>query len=600
MYALFVNGALAAIAVGLLILVHELGHFMAAKAVGIRVEVFSIGFWKKVIAFRKGDTEYRLSAIPLGGYLKMAGELPEEGSGRPDELWSKTPGQRALVFSAGVLLNVVLAIALFIVAFAIGVPFAVAEVGQLEKDWPAWTAGMREGDKIVEINGRKEPDFQDVGMIIGLGGDETVSLAVQRGQETLTFEFETRYDKELGFRRIGFSPPFLTAIYGLAEVGDGKRRPAEEVGLKVGDRILAINGEAVETDVQVGRAVQRCGGEQVSVLVERDGSQLSLTARPEAVPQYLVGISCLSSAVKSLQMGGVAHLVGFEVGDNIVAVNGRQIHGVMDLEEAVKDSYGTQTLTVRRDGEDLTLHWEMPDRTAFDELLSSVAFESGTTLTWVNLDGPAWNGGLRVGDRVLSVGGRRVESWQDILTAGGAEGRKPRVIEWERDGRTHAATVQPVDDRSETVWHIGVLFGTRKTRVVRYGILGSVSMGFYKTYGTVMDFLLTLKGMASREVSPKTLGGVITIVYASYRAAQEGAGKLIYWTAFISVMLAFVNILPIPVLDGGHLLFVAIEKVRGRPLSRAVMAITQYVGLTLLLALVIYVTTIDILRWFVR
>ena len=123
--------ALAAIAVGLLIFVHELGHFLAAKAVGVRVEVFSIGFWHKIFGFTRGDTEYRFSAIPLGGYVKLAGETREEASGDPDELYSKSPGARALVFVAGVFMNMVLALVAFIVAFTIGVPFKVPDVGRL-------------------------------------------------------------------------------------------------------------------------------------------------------------------------------------------------------------------------------------------------------------------------------------------------------------------------------------------------------------------------------------------------------------------------------------------------------------------------------------
>jgi regulator of sigma E protease len=141
------------------------------------------------------------------------------------------------------------------------------------------------------------------------------------------------------------------------------------------------------------------------------------------------------------------------------------------------------------------------------------------------------------------------------------------------------------------------MFDRPKQVIRHYGVWGSVKAGVAKTYGTVAEIVLSIRGMARREVSSKNLGSIIVIAQSSYLAAQEGIGKLLYLTAVISAALAFLNILPIPILDGGHLLFVAIEKVRGRPVSEKVMAISQYVGLTLLLALVFYAIANDIMRF---
>jgi len=223
-------------------------------------------------------------------------------------------------------------------------------------------------------------------------------------------------------------------------------------------------------------------------------------------------------------------------------------------------------------------------------------------LTWVKTDSPAWQAGMRPGDRIYRIGTREVASWEDILDANGAYGREGRMIRWYRGGEAYARVVAPVRELlpaaagTDGTLALGILFKRPKTTVRRYGLWGSVKMGFYKTFATVAEFLVHLKMMASRKISPRVMGGPLTIALISYSAAQQGLGKLLYLTAFISAMLAFVNILPIPILDGGHLLFAGIEKLRGRPLSQTVMSVAQYVGLVLLLMLVVYVTRNDILR----
>ena len=597
MLANAVNVLLAAFAIGLLILVHEIGHFLAARAVGVRVDVFSIGFWKKIVAFKRGGTEYRLSLIPFGGYVRMAGELAGEGTGAPDEFGSKSPGQRALVFIAGVAMNMLLALVAFILAFTVGVPFRVAEVGILDRDWPAWEAGLREGDRIVRIGGLSDPDFQDVMRMVALGKDDTAALTVRRDAEEFEVQLTSRYDEDLGVRRLGFAPPAETTVTKLFQVGgeDG-RCPARESGIELGDRIVAINGQEVHFARDLSRELRKHPPGPIQVTVEREERRLTFDVRTEQMPQYLIGISCVTAEVKSLQGGGLARGIGLRAGDRIVRVNDTPVRSIVDMEDAVKEAYGGVTMTVERQGEQLRLGGEIPDRGTLDEFLFSVKCTDGTELTWVREGGASDQAGLKPGDQLLEVAGEKVESWDDILEAGASAGEEPRVIKWRRGGQVLSAVVSPVDDPRDPIGSIGCVFGHHKLRTRRFGVWGAVKVGAYKTYSTVAEIFLFVQGLARRNVSGKQVGSVIVIAQSSYLAAREGIGKLLYLTAIISASLAFLNILPIPVLDGGHLLFVAIEKVRGKPMSEKVMAISSYVGLTLLLALVAYALANDVMR----
>ena len=197
---------------------------------------------------------------------------------------------------------------------------------------------------------------------------------------------------------------------------------------------------------------------------------------------------------------------------------------------------------------------------------------------------------------MVEVAERGVQTWEDILAAGGAAGKKPRTVKWLRGDETLSAIVTPVNDLNETEGSLGCRFERYKQRIRKHGLWGSVKTGLFKTYSTVAEVVLFVRGLARRDVSGKQVGSIVVIAYVSYLAAQEGIGKLLYLTAMISAALAILNILPIPILDGGHLLFVTIEKVRGKPVSEKVMAISQYVGLTLVLALVIFAVANDVMR----
>ncbi|MFW6457110.1 MAG: RIP metalloprotease RseP, partial [Planctomycetota bacterium] len=536
---------------------------------------------------------------PLGVYVKLAGESPEEATGAPDEFWSKTPGQRSLVFVAGVTMNIILALVGFIAAFGIGVPFAVAEVGSLQKSMPAWRAGVKVGDEIVQLNGVEKPDFQDVTRQVALKGLDEVALTIDRDGDRKTITVIPEYDEEAGIRRLGFRPPMQPVVSGLMRMDDEDARcPAEEAGIKVGDTIRSIDGRSVSAAHEIRRALMGKRDETVSLEVERDGETFNTEVKPAARPEYRVGVSAASTEISALQGGGMAEEEGLRRGDEIVTVNGDPVHGIVGLENAIKEDLGQIQLEVARDGDTIQKEISIPDRETLDQFIFSFDYETTNKLTWVLEDGPAAEAGMRRGDRIIEVEGESVAEWEEFLQAHNQHGDGAREIKWVRDGEEMSATVTPALDPMSDQGHLGIVFDRPERAIQRFGVVGAVRKGVYKTYASMVDIFLTIKGFMSQQVSTKNVGGVVLIAYSSYRAAEQGLGKLLYLMAIISGALAFLNILPIPVLDGGHLMFEGIQKIRGKPVSEKVRGISQTIGMVLLLMLVVYAIRNDILRLF--
>lgn len=590
--------AVTALAVGLLIVVHEFGHFVAAKAIGVRVETFSVGFGTKLLSATYGDTEYALSAVPLGGYVKLAGEHPDESEGKPDEFYSKSPGQRAIVFSAGVVFNAVLAVLCFIAAFTVGVPFTEASVGQMAQGGPAWEVGLQRGDQIVSIDDQPVRDYNDLSRYVALSAGDTVTVDVKRGGEALSYRMKPEYNPQQGFDWLGFGPPMAPTVMGLGKtVGQEGRCPACEAGIKLRDRIVAVNGASVDTAAEVGEMLEELPQRQVSVTVERDGEKHQLMAMTEARRNYGIGISYVTATIEALRSGGVAAENGLRPGDTITAVNGEEVQSIVAVRDILEDAGEETELTVTRgDSGTTTVTVDLSARDAAEDFLFGIQCAVTDRLTWVEEGSPAWKAGMRPGDVITSVDGENVDDWEAIKRAIANKQDSPLGISWRHEDEEQSATVTPVI--MDEVGILGIQFTETKKTIQRYGIGGAVKAGFSKTYGTVADMYLTIRGFARQEVSPKTMGGIITIAYVTYSAARQGVGKLFYFMAFISATLAFINILPIPVLDGGHIVFVGIEKLRGKPVSEKVMAIVQYIGLAFLILLILYVTKNDIVRLF--
>ena len=235
---------------GVLIFVHELGHFLAARRHGVRVLTFSLGFGPKVLKVKRGDTEYCISAVPLGGYVKMAGENPEDPrSGQPDEFLSKTKWQRFQILFAGPAMNIILAVV--VTAFVLGmqgvrIPIYVDEpalIGSVVPGSPAEKAGLMPGDRIVNVAGDTIATWKDLEIAIGIRRpNRDLSLTALRNGKTVISTVRPVAEGKYESSEIGVLPdanPLITRVI----AGDR----AEQAGLKAGDIILAVNGARMAT-----------------------------------------------------------------------------------------------------------------------------------------------------------------------------------------------------------------------------------------------------------------------------------------------------------------------------------------------------------------
>jgi len=264
-----------------MILIHELGHFVAAKYFGIRVEVFSFGFGKRLWGFRKGETDYRISLLPFGGYVKMAGENPDETpTGRPDEFQAKPRWQRFVVALMGPAMNIVLAVVLLTGLFMYryqkpAYQEGPADIGWVEPDSPASSAGLAAGDRITRIDDAQNPPWEDIELTVAANVGQPLAVDVERQGErlerTLTPRAEGR--AELGYA--GWSPR-LPAKLQAVEPG----RPAAQAGLAAGDEIVALNGKPVLFWPAISEMLQKNEGKPIEVDYRRQGKQNSTTITP--------------------------------------------------------------------------------------------------------------------------------------------------------------------------------------------------------------------------------------------------------------------------------------------------------------------------------
>ena len=267
---------------GLLVLVHEFGHYAIAKLFGVRVEVFSIGFGKRLVGFRRGDTDYRISAIPLGGYVKMSGENPmEQRTGDPAEFMSHPRWQRFLVAIAGPAMNILLAIGVLTGVYMVRYekPMYLDEpavIGWVQDGSVAAKAGIQAGDRIIRVENKQNPTWEDLETEVLLNPGQTLPLGVQRGDQVLQTSITP---EKTGPNEIGADPGW-TPVEHTNVSGVEPGLPAASAGIKVGDEITALNGQPVHSMAAILHFLQQNKGKPVQVAVLRNGQTLTMNITP--------------------------------------------------------------------------------------------------------------------------------------------------------------------------------------------------------------------------------------------------------------------------------------------------------------------------------
>ena len=621
---------IAFLGIGLVIFVHELGHFLAARFCGVRVETFSIGMGPKVLSWKWGDTDWQLALLPIGGYVKMAGDevSAEEANAdpsdasfdhlydsegkripQPDELGSKTVGQRFLIFAGGVIMNVVFGLVVFPMVLLAGVPFIAPVMGAPQPGSAAWEAGLESGTEFIAIGGNEVFAFTHIPTAIALGDTSGMDMTVLRpgATEPEVVRVVPQMDERLGAYVIGIGPEYDPDY----TMGIQPGSPAAAAGIQSGDRLLAIRGGDEELVLERQLASAMIEKQTIDIQVMSGGQSRWVTVEPDlsgTAANATVGIAAPAQQIRAMRGDGLAKSLGLRIGDKLVAIGGTALFNATELEELLANQPdGTFTLTVLRDGSRVTMSADSVSSMDRDSLLVDLAFGGDLTSTSVVVSegSPAEKAGLVTGDRVVRIDGIAAREWEDLRGACQAAGAMspPGTVTFsvQRQAKL-GAPLQTLDvevsPRRDTVATYGIDFELHRYTYQAPDPITALKVGTACTFRFLQDSWLFLQRIVSGDVSADNAGGVITIGMVSKDWAEEGFSKLFFFLCILSMNLAFLNVLPIPMLDGGHMVFLLIEKLKGSPVSPSVQMLSQMVGMFMLLFLMIYVTVNDVMRWF--
>jgi regulator of sigma E protease len=500
---------------GVLIFFHELGHFAVAKWCGVKVEKFSLGFGPALLQKRIGETTYALSALPLGGFVKMLGELPGETldpTERDRAFNFKPPWQRIAIALAGPGMNLVLPVFLIAGAVMVGKPEFTARIGGVEPDSLAARAGLLPGDRVLAVDGRAVEWWFDLAEALRSSSAPEVRLEVDRAGQRLSFELlREREDGD-------WSPAGITPSAPAAVVSVIPGSAAQGAGFETADRIVRLGGLEIADRFALEAELARAAAPLEAVVTRRIGGKdeeriVTLRELPEERTLAALGLGPLDLQIQDVQPLTPARAAGLEPGDIPLAVDGRPIHAASQLIESVRASGGKRLeLSVLRDG--------ATERIEVEPAQQPVPGKEGIETHYalgVTLGSPLVGGEQR--DRIIS--------------------------------NPFAA----------------LAFGLRDTAEATLATAGAFAELFRGSVG-----LTSLAGPI----------GIGAVAADKFRAS---------WVEFVSLMvlisinLALLNLLPIPVLDGGTIVLTVAEWLRGGPLPLRARDWAQTVGLSFILLL---------------
>lgn len=283
--------------IGVMIMIHELGHFWAARFFDVKVEAFSFGFGPRLFGFRRGETDYRFSLILFGGYVKMAGEqVTDENTDDPRSFLAKPRWQRLIIAFAGPFMNVVLAVGVLTGLFMVKYERASdadmkAVIGHVVPDSPAAKAGLQDGDQIVKLDGEKNPTWEDVGLKEVASADRPMYLTVERNGRKFDTVVTPILSERLGFGYAGWDERGEVQLGGI-EPG----YPSEKAGLQKGDLLIAVNGQAIHSVLKFQEMTKNSGGHPLDVEFSRNGQTHHCTVQPvysklDGPARWMIGVA---------------------------------------------------------------------------------------------------------------------------------------------------------------------------------------------------------------------------------------------------------------------------------------------------------------------
>ena len=533
-----------------LIVAHELGHWVAARIFGVGTPIFSVGIGPRLFGYRFMETDFRVSAIPVGGYVLMSGADPfgEEDPDAycpPEENFMRKPiWQRLIVMVAGPGVNIVLPFFLFVAVLMLGRPQADGSIGYVVPGSVAEEVGFRSGDVIREVEGRTVDVWSDFWRALDDAVDTDTSVAVERDGKRLALSLPKGSLKKgdegyVSLSEVGFQSNRLSSRVGISDLAS----PAAMAGLRTGDGLVKIDDQEIETWMEMEAGLAGGGVHQITYrrVVQGEITTHETTLSP---------------------------IDGWRSADD----------------EPLQDRYGL-----------------IPIMVFVGEVIEdSAAFEAE----------------MKSDDRIYAIDGTPVRSWSDVVQLVQASvdeltaDADPRALEITliRDGQPIALNFTPRVTRE--LVPLGVRFrpiigirpfhqmyrdGPEKNKY--YSLFEAVPVALEQCTEAVRGIFRGLGNLITGTTGiTESLGGPVAIFSAAGAAAQRGLFDYVEMMAMISFSLGIINLLPVPVLDGGQIVFYLIEGIRGRPLGLEFRERVQMIGVLALFALIIVVTVADVGR----
>lgn len=564
------------ILVAAVIFIHELGHYLMGRALGIDVEEFAIGFGPTAVAFKRGGTEYKICWFPLGGYVRFYGS--EIGQDIPAEMRERSIltaklYKRALVSAAGPFSNFILSIVIMIVLSNVGLPQPAAIVSVLP-DGAAAQAGMQDGDKLLSIDGTAIESWTTLNKIVSASADKTLKAVVERNGANVELtmtprsdETENPYGEKQKVGRIGVTPVLSAPRFVI-----GSQHPFYTAGLRSGDKIVSVDGRPTKYFHEVVQSV--AGKQSFDVIVERpqatepvmladelkqarqkkhsdpvktesfkvslSSEQLPLTLFSREISLSDLTIGKMEPPRSSDKRAGsfdTLKMCGINSGDAIVSIGNTHVRSPVQLDSLFRN-------------------------------LQKAANEQKQTTVPLNLRLLGWNGTER------SV------TCQMTMRKGFDElNREQLFLDFPLTFLSAGVTADPIVVKSD-------------------GFVDSVRDGFRHAGEQAETVFTGIRKLVTGRVPLANLGGPIAIAQVAGDAAQGGILIFVLTISWMSINIGMFNLLPLPALDGGHLLLQGVEAAYGKPLPRKVQETVQRLGIAVILILFVLVFYNDILRLF--
>jgi regulator of sigma E protease len=529
----------------------------------------------------KKDTEYRISLIPLGGYVKMAGEsFGESLTGAEYEFQSKSCWQRFQVFVAGAVMNILLAFPLTMFAFLYGKYESEPIIGMPAR--AEYRAGIGPGDRILEVDGVRISSLEGyIREVVKKPKGAIMKVKVDRNGKTREFD--------VVHNRAEFHRNFPAGnVIGDIAIGS----IAQYSGLLKNDLIVSIDDKPIYGVIDITSAIKNSQGKPLCLTVRRDKEfvKVLVTPKPRKVYEFPEDTRLLEPIVGNVLEGYPAYGVLFS-GDIIKKINGEEITSWSDVREKIKRLAGLRVqLEIVRGNRDKTVYIDSGCDYNNEGFLGIEVKE-----TKIVADVPEdsfYFGILQQGDVIKSIDGNIGDVFvKDIflkVPSGVSDIVKAKV---KRNDKEIEIKINP----EEHIYGepIGIVLQTQM-RFNREDIVNAIILGIKEPIDLGILTLSFLYKLVVREESTKNIAGPVGVFQVSIMGIKLGTGNFIWLLALITISLGIFNLLPIPALDGGYILLLVIEKIKGRPLSSKFVATFQYVGFVLLISLIVYVTYTDI------